>query len=149
MIFQISLLPNISHEEALAMPITKMAKYRDKPIGKDAELLQLFVEKCAARKNPTSTKLERELLATETALAHIEIEEIQEVRSKIHQRRQQLQHQIGLERMLQQKGELTANAKSLLLQTSKLQERLEHSEERTGRIDQSRAPSLRETLERW
>lgn len=51
--------------------------------------------------------------------------------------------------MLQQKGELTANAESLLLQTSKLQERLERSEERTDRVDQSQAPSLHETLERW
>jgi hypothetical protein len=40
------------------MPITKKAKYPDKPIGKDAELLQLFEEKCAARQKPTSTKLE-------------------------------------------------------------------------------------------
>jgi hypothetical protein len=139
-----------SHEEALAMPITKKAKYPDKPIGKDTELLQVFVKKCAARQNTTSSKLERELLAAETALAHIKVE-IQEVQSEIHQRRQQLQ--IGLERMLQQYGELTAHTKPLLLkplllQTSKLQEILEHSEERPERVDQSlRAPSLHETIE--
>jgi hypothetical protein len=68
----------ISHQEALALPITEKPKYPHKPIGKNAELLELFVNECSKRKTTTSCTIEMELSATEMEEAQFE-EQIQHI----------------------------------------------------------------------